>query len=92
MGRRLMMLILTMKDGLARPMGLEEVELTGEELHLATLVSDLGGRRRELIKCRGYSPISDKHKGGVFYLVVDANGGAQFNSIEELREFIGEYE
>jgi hypothetical protein len=72
---------LDMVDGLPRPRDLDVVsELTIEEKRLASLVSNLGGRRRELLKCR-------REEGGIFYLVVDENGGAWFETIDELREF-----
>lgn len=72
---------------LPRPAFLDEVgELTAEEKQLAARIKT-GRRRRELIKCRGEGPLSD-NKGDIFYMVVDDSGGYQFNSIEELREFV----
>jgi hypothetical protein len=57
-------------------------ELTVEEMKLAAITCDLGGRKRELLKCR-------YPEGGIFYLVIDDDGGFQANSIEELKEFMG---
>ena len=57
-------------------------ELTIEELKLAAIASDLGGRKRELLKCR-------YPEGGIFYLVIDDDGGFQADSIEELKEYMG---
>ena len=57
-------------------------ELTVEEMSLAAIASDLGGRQRELLKCR-------YPEGGIFYLVIDDDGGFQAESIEELKEYMG---
>jgi hypothetical protein len=57
-------------------------ELTVEEMELAAIASDLGGRKRELLKCR-------YPEGGIFYLVIDDDGGFQADSIEELKEYMG---
>jgi hypothetical protein len=61
---------------------LDEVPLkTVEEMRLAALASDFGGRSRQFAKCR-------YPEGGTFYLIVDDNGGYQFDTIEKLREFL----
>jgi len=57
-------------------------ELTIEEMGLAAIASNLGGRKRELLKCR-------YPEGGIFYLVIDDDGGFQAESIEELKEYMG---
>jgi len=57
-------------------------ELTIEEMGLAAIASNLGGRQRELLKCR-------YPEGGIFYLVIDDDGGFQAESIEELKEYMG---
>jgi hypothetical protein len=57
-------------------------ELTVEEMKLAAIASNLGGRKRELVKCR-------YPEGGIFYLVIDDNGGFQADSIGELKEYMG---
>jgi hypothetical protein len=57
-------------------------ELTLEEMQLSAIASDLGGRKRELVKCR-------YPEGGIFYLVIDDSGGFQADSIEELKEYMG---
>ena len=57
-------------------------ELTVEEMKLAAIASNLGGRRRELVKCR-------YPEGGIFYLVIDDNGGFQCDTIGELKEYMG---
>jgi hypothetical protein len=71
---------------------LNEAELTGidkvppetpEELRLADLVSNFRHGTWELLK--GRYP-----EGSFFYLVIDDNGGCQFDTIEELRDFIEE--
>jgi hypothetical protein len=57
-------------------------ELTVEEMGLVAIASDFGGRERRMLKCR-------YDNGTIYYLVIDDNGGYQFDSIEELREFLG---
>jgi hypothetical protein len=57
-------------------------ELTVEEMKLAAIASNLGGRQRELVKCR-------YPEGSIFYLVIDDDGGQQCDSIEELKEYLG---
>ena len=56
-------------------------ELTVEEMKLAAIASNLGGRKRELLKCR-------YPEGGIFYLLIDDNGGFQADTIGELKEYM----
>jgi hypothetical protein len=61
---------------------LDEVPLTTvEEMRLAALADGFGGRRRQFAKCR-------YPEGGFFYLIVDDNGGYQYDTLDEVREFL----
>jgi hypothetical protein len=57
-------------------------ELTVEEMKLAAIASNLGGRERRMLKCR-------YDNGSIYYLVIDDNGGFQCDTIRELKEYMG---
>jgi hypothetical protein len=69
-------------DDIPKP-DVEEIEFEGEEYLLAEAIKNLGGRRRQLLKCR-----SNKARNGYYYLLLDENGGYWFETIGELKEFV----